>query len=691
MFILFKDIQQVSPIFDQVAAQDLYGFMSRMRRAALENSYSWSGYGTLQQYASVCFWAMRKMEYGFVANHFDVLEKQLNRPLRILDAGCGVVPLNNWLASRGHQVIAFDPLRPDIEFLVKNNLNDFYETDVRYLTAKGEHLPFPSQWFDVVTFVSVLEHTIPGNDQLIMNEFARVLRPNGHLFMTFDVTPPRPTQEGEDERFQHLRRYGYPFTPESAQKIIGSLKSFFMVNVVDIPPELYDLQWEDVHTFWRSTQIDDNREQEKREYLAMGVAIQRNQQSYHSTNDDVLSAYRNGQTALEEQLNFYHYHAENRYAVIQDIQKQVSEKENLIIDLDEDLKKRENLIINLDEDLKKKEDELKKRADIIGNFQNNIPYWFANGPTRRFYLLGPAIRYLRYLRGFFLSKLGVLAQHPPKPLEIPVGYHQNQVTTQEAPIISMATPSYNQAEFIGKTIRSVLEQGYANLEYVVQDGNSTDRTMEILEPYKKDLKHFESRSDNGQAHAINLGFQHTGGEIMAYLNSDDVLLPGALNFVADYFSKHPDVDAIYSHRVVIDENDQEIGRWLMPRHDDQVIYWADYVPQETLFWRRRIWEKSGGRIDESYNFALDWDLLLRFQQSGAVIHRVPRFLAAFRVHGAQKTSAHINEVGAQEMQRIRERYLGRRVTNEEVFKHIRGYLNQSIIYHKLYRLGIYKS
>src|SRR5206468_1465043 len=100
------------------------------------------------------------------------------------------------------------------------------------------------------------------------------------------------------------------------------------------------------------------------------------------------------------------------------------------------------------------------------------------------------------------------------------------------------------------------------LQYVVQDGGSTDTTADVLDRYRSTLHHSEMRKDNGQSHAINLGFAHTSGEIMAYLNSDDLLLPGSLFAVAKYFEDHPDVDVVYGHRVVIDQHGDELGRWV---------------------------------------------------------------------------------------------------------------------------------
>jgi glycosyltransferase involved in cell wall biosynthesis len=235
---------------------------------------------------------------------------------------------------------------------------------------------------------------------------------------------------------------------------------------------------------------------------------------------------------------------------------------------------------------------------------------------------------------------------------------------------------------------SVLEQHYPELEYIVQDGGSSDGTASILQRYGTRLSHCECRSDAGQADGINRGFLHATGEIMAYLNADDLLLPGALRYVAAFFAGRPEVDVVYSHRVLIDEIEQEVGRWVLPPHDDEILSWSDYVPQETVFWRRRIWERVGGSMDESFRFALDWDLLLRFRAAGATFVRLPRFLAAFRVHPQQKTSAQMAEVGAREMDRLRERCHGRPVSPAEVALRTRRYLRRHLLCDLLYRLGV---
>lgn len=292
--------------------------------------------------------------------------------------------------------------------------------------------------------------------------------------------------------------------------------------------------------------------------------------------------------------------------------------------------------------------------------------------------------FLRY----FAPRLGVLYHYPPIPLRNPNWYTIHSTPASSLPVISMVTPSFNQAVFLERTLKSILDQNYPALEYIVQDGGSTDDTSIVLDCYRSRLAACVSMKDKGQAHAINLGFAQTSGDIMAWLNSDDLLLPGALNYIARFFSQHPEVDVVYGHRVLIDENDDEIGRWVLPPHDKHVLLWADYVPQETLFWRRRVWDKIGGSLDETFRFTLDWDLLLRFQAAGVTMVRLPRFLGAFRVHVAQKTSAQIGGIGKTEMDRLRERCHGRSVSRAEIGRGIGPYLIRSVIYHKLYRLGL---
>jgi hypothetical protein len=124
------------------------------------------------------------------------------------------------------------------------------------------------------------------------------------------------------------------------------------------------------------------------------------------------------------------------------------------------------------------------------------------------------------------------------------------------------------------------------------------------------------------------------------------------------------------------------------RHSNDTISVADYVPQETMFWRRSIWDKVGGCIDDSFHFAMDWDLILRFIANDARMVRLPRFLGAFRVHPMQKTSAQIDDVGAREVDLLLRRVHGREVTEGEIRRRTKWYLRQHVVLNKLYRAGL---
>ena len=352
--------------------------------------------------------------------------------------------------------------------------------------------------------------------------------------------------------------------------------------------------------------------------------------------------------------------------------KDLEEKKAVIRTQLEALEKAENNHRQFARELEEKEavvQELNKAVEAYRSAYSVLG--FAIRPVNR---MVSAARFVTHRsRNMLAPRLGNLNQHAPRDLRLPTHYARSVHLTQP-PRISIVTPSFKQARFIERTIKSVLDQSYPNLEYHVQDGGSEDGTTEILERYADRLAGWESRPDSGQSRAINLGFARTSGEIMAWLNSDDIMLPGALAYVAAYFNQHPKIDVLYGHRILIDENDRQIGRWVMPAHDDDVLSWADYIPQETLFWRRRIWEKVGGQVDESFRFAMDWDLLVRFRAAGAKFRRLPRFLGAFRVHPHQKTSAAISDIGHQEMARIRTRVIGHEVSYTEIGRAILPYL-----------------
>lgn len=266
-------------------------------------------------------------------------------------------------------------------------------------------------------------------------------------------------------------------------------------------------------------------------------------------------------------------------------------------------------------------------------------------------------------------------QHAPIPLRPP----GELSVSLPAPRLAIVTPSFNQGQFIAETISSVIGQNYPNLHYHVQDGGSTDGTVDILE--SRDIS-WKSEKDSGQGDAINRGFADVTCDVMAYLNSDDMLLPGSLAYVARFFQENPDVDFVYGHRIFIDENGREIGRGVLPPHNLRTLRYVDFVPQETMFWRNSVWQKIGP-FDPRFKFALDWDFLLRAQAAGFKMVRLPRFLGAFRIHGTQKNEI-IRHVGADEVKALRQRTSSDRRWG--ALCHVAPYCGKQMLYHWLYRL-----
>lgn len=202
--------------------------------------------------------------------------------------------------------------------------------------------------------------------------------------------------------------------------------------------------------------------------------------------------------------------------------------------------------------------------------------------------------------------------------------------------ISIITPSFNQARYIKETIESIHSQNYPDLEHLVIDGSSTDNTVEILKQYEHHLR-WISEPDSGQANAINKGFRQATGDIVTWLNSDDVYLPQTLRRVADFLTRHPQVDVIYGDYVLIDNEGQVLLRKKeIPFDYNILLYGLDYISQPTTFFRRSIFDKVG-YLDESLHYGLDWEYWLRIAARGGKFAHIPDYLAATRWHIEAKT------------------------------------------------------
>ncbi|MDZ4769931.1 MAG: glycosyltransferase family 2 protein [Chloroflexota bacterium] len=212
------------------------------------------------------------------------------------------------------------------------------------------------------------------------------------------------------------------------------------------------------------------------------------------------------------------------------------------------------------------------------------------------------------------------------------------------PTIALVTPSFNQAAYLGRTLNSVIGQGYPHLEYVVMDGASTDGSVALIEAAAHALHAWESQPDGGQADAINRGFACTSGEIMGWLNSDDVLLPDCLHTIGDIFAQFPQIMWITGLGLTIDAADRVIQTrtpfgYFKPliRHGWYHGRGLGFVRQEGTFWRRALWEQAGGYVDEPRHMSMDYDLWRRFAVYADLV-TVEQPLAAYRVHDLQKTA-----------------------------------------------------
>jgi glycosyltransferase involved in cell wall biosynthesis len=203
------------------------------------------------------------------------------------------------------------------------------------------------------------------------------------------------------------------------------------------------------------------------------------------------------------------------------------------------------------------------------------------------------------------------------------------------PRISIVTPSYNQGEFLEETIRSVLLQGYPNLEYIIIDGGSADQSVEIIRRYEKWLAYWVSETDRGQSEAINKGFSRSTGDICAYLNSDDVYLPNALHSVARLFEQHPEAALLYGDCQLIDESSRVVDLWLAPDFDLLEFVFRCYIPQQATFWRKSM-QSDVGDFNEEMHFAFDYEMWLRIAARQRLQH-APLLLAQHRKAEGTKT------------------------------------------------------
>lgn len=203
--------------------------------------------------------------------------------------------------------------------------------------------------------------------------------------------------------------------------------------------------------------------------------------------------------------------------------------------------------------------------------------------------------------------------------------------------ISIITPSYNQAEYLEKTILSVLNQNYPNLEYIIIDGGSTDGSVDIIIKYEKYLTYWISEPDKGQADALNKGFAKASGDLIGWQNSDDVYLDGCFEKVSQVFNDLPDTDIVFGDMVLIDEKDNRLDEIkYTPFSVLSHLYEGMALSNQGCFWRKRLFDKIG-MLDPKYQFSMDYEYFLRAGVAKVKFQHIRGILGGFRQHADAKT------------------------------------------------------
>ena len=221
---------------------------------------------------------------------------------------------------------------------------------------------------------------------------------------------------------------------------------------------------------------------------------------------------------------------------------------------------------------------------------------------------------------------------------------KKEAIKKNSPKISIVTPSFNQGQFLEKCINSVLSQNYPNVEYIIMDGGSTDNSVEIIKKYEKYLAYWQSRPDGGHYAAVNEGLKKTTGEIMGWLNSDDMFHPGGLFVLEKVFKRFQHIDFLTAKRIGFNA----LGNTYSAKYEQQTwnrnilldknsLDKCMFIMQEATYWRRDLWERAGASLNLSYRLAADLELWLRFTRF-TQLHTVDALVAGFRSYGPQQRS-----------------------------------------------------
>jgi glycosyltransferase involved in cell wall biosynthesis len=219
-----------------------------------------------------------------------------------------------------------------------------------------------------------------------------------------------------------------------------------------------------------------------------------------------------------------------------------------------------------------------------------------------------------------------------------------QSNGSEWPRLSIVTPSYKQGQFLEATIRSVLLQGYPNLEYIIIDGGSNDESVDIIRKYEKFLSYWVSEPDGGQTDAVNRGIIQSNGSILGWINSDDIYTQGTFTEIINAFTENPDSSVVHGNRILIDECDRVFGCSPLPEFKPPITPFV--VTTETTFWRKDVMDKVG-LLNTDFRFAMDLEFISRIYCHNPNFVKLDSYLGYFRCH-SQAKSSNISQIGAEE-------------------------------------------
>lgn len=241
------------------------------------------------------------------------------------------------------------------------------------------------------------------------------------------------------------------------------------------------------------------------------------------------------------------------------------------------------------------------------------------------------------------------------------------MNNNKLPKISIVTPNYNGAQYLEETILSVLNQNYLNLEYIIIDGGSTDNSLEIIEKYQDELSYWVSEPDNGLYDAIQKGFNRSTGEIMAWINSDDMYAKGSFSIVSEIFMNFKEVNWLQGIPSIYDEKGRTVRVDIFKRWSKFNYYTNDYewIQQESVFWRRNLWNVSGAKINSELKYAGDlelWTLFFRFEK----LYTIQALLSGFRIRSRNQLSLDKIDEYHLEVKKILELEVNNKISKEDL-------------------------